>query len=64
MKYRIEIWIYGRQYDAYESDTIQEILKWWIDNWFVTYDNGLCAFCVYKDNEEIGFHELYTLGFV
>ena len=62
-KWKIEIWEYHYVVDSYESNSINEVLKWFRQNWLWSYDNGNCAFEVYKNNNELTFDEKYDLGF-
>lgn len=63
MKYRIEIWVYRNLQDKYESNTIEAVLDWYKNYWRHCYECGGCDFDVYENGEEIGFDELYDLGF-
>lgn len=63
-KYRIEIWQFHSITATYESDDIVDVLTWFKGNWYWVYDDGHCAFYVYRDgHEEINFDELCDLGF-
>lgn len=63
MRYKIEIWQYQNITETYESDNIEDILKWYKVNWWWVYETGGCSFYVYKDDEEISWREEYKLGF-
>ena len=63
MKYKIEIWIYHSIRETYENDDIEEVLKWYKDNWKSRYDYGGCSFSLLKNNEELSFKEINKLGF-
>ena len=51
MKYRIDIWTWGTKSAVYESDSIEDVLVWFLNNWAYTYDkkhwcvvyNGKCV---------------------
>ena len=64
MKYKIEIWQYYNIVETYESDNIEYVLSWYRANWWLTYENGGCAFSVYMNNEELSFEEKIDLGFI
>ncbi len=63
MKYKIEIWCWRELQDIYESEDVQDVLDWFLSNWYASYDNGFCSFCVYEDDRELSFEEGYDLGF-
>ena len=63
MKYKIEIWVYWHLEEEYESDSIKDILEWYIEHWKGCYECGGCAFNVYKNGEKLDFDELWELGF-
>lgn len=63
MKYKIEIWQYHVITETYESNDINDILKWYRVHWRWLYELGDCTFCVYKDGVEIPWDEEYKLGF-
>ena len=63
MKYKIEIWIFHEIVDTFESNTIDEILEWYREEYKYMYDNGDCTFYVYLDDKELDFEETYKLGF-
>ena len=62
-EFKIEIWIYGSITDTYTNTSINEVLKWFKENWKCCYDNGGCAFYVYEDGRVLSFNETYNLGF-
>lgn len=61
--YKIEIWRFHVIHETYKSNDIKDILKWFRENWVLTFSNEECHICVYKNNKELSFHELYELGF-
>lgn len=63
MKYKIEIWQWHSITETYESDDINEILKWYKENWDYCYQCGNCTFSVYKNDKNMTFDELNKLGF-
>lgn len=64
MKYRIDIWTWGIMSATYESDSIEDVLAWFVNNnWAHTYDIGNCSFNVFEDDEILSFEEEYKLGF-
>lgn len=63
MKYRIDIWTWGTKSAVYESDSVEDVLAWFLNNWAHTYDIGNCAFNVFKDDVELSFEENNKLGF-
>lgn len=63
MTYKIVIWVYGTIEDTYESDDIQDALKWYRDNWSSIWDNGGCSFSVYENDNWLSFEEKWNLGF-
>lgn len=63
MKYRIEIWQYQNLAESYESDDIEDILKWYKTKWWWVYELGNCSFEVYENNRELSFEEGNKLGF-
>lgn len=63
MKYRIEIWQHHDITETYESDNIEEILKWYRIYWWWIYELGDCSFSVYEDNKSLSFDEINRLGF-
>lgn len=63
MKYAIEIWKYHSIRETYENDDIEEVLKWYKDNWKSCYDYGGCMFYLFKNNKELPFEEVRRLGF-
>lgn len=62
-KYLIEIWQYHIIVQTYKCDNIDEILKWYRENWQERFDYGMCTFYLYKDGVELNFEELNKLGF-
>ena len=62
-RYKIEIWQYHRVIETYESNEITDVLGWYRDKWYFTYDAGNCAFDVYEGDRQLSFDELYKLGF-
>lgn len=62
-EYKIEIWIFGSIADTYESDNVEEVLKWFNRHWRNCYDNGGCAIEVYQNDKRLSFYEVYNLGF-
>lgn len=63
MKYRIEIWQHHDITETYESNNIEDILKWYKIYWWWIYELGDCSFSVYEDNEVLSFGEKNRLGF-
>lgn len=63
MKYKIEIWQHQDITEIYESDDIEDVLKWYKLYWWWLYELGDCSFTVYKDNRELSWNEEYKLGF-
>lgn len=63
MKYKIDIWQYGRITESYESDNIVEVADWYKSHWSFVYDYGDCNIEVYRDGEDIPFEEALKLGF-
>ena len=63
MKYKINIWQYHTIIDTYESDKIEEVLRWYEENYKWIFDMGNCSFDVLKDNEVLTFKEINKLGF-
>jgi hypothetical protein len=61
--YKIEIFRYHSLEDSHESESVDEILSWYRENYRHSYENGECAFDVYKDDEIMSFDEEYELGF-
>lgn len=61
--YKIVIWQNMCISDVYESNSIESIRQWWLENWHGIWDNCQCAFYVYKDYKEMSFEELFSLGF-
>ena len=65
MIYEIEIWQYHTMVQNYKSNNIEEVLEWFRDEgWSSCYDDGGCAFYVYKSGIELSFEELHDLGFI
>ena len=65
-RYRIDIWQHHRIVEKYESDDIREILRWYMEHWYWTWDRGDCAFDVHdRDGEDfaLDYHDLRDLGF-
>ena len=62
-KWKIDIWHYHSIVDSYESDDINEALKWFRQGWKWSYDNGDCSFDVYKNDRLLTFDEENKLGF-
>jgi hypothetical protein len=62
-KIKIEIWIYHRVVDTYESDDIKDVLKWFKKHWGICFDNGGCCFEVFDGEKRMTFEELYEAGF-
>lgn len=63
MKYKINIWQYHNIIDTYENDKIEEVLKWYEENYKWTYEMGNCSFDVLIDNEALTFEQENELGF-
>jgi len=61
--FKIEIWIHHSIHEEFESKKVEDVVKWYRDEWKYTNDMGGCAFRVYKDDVEIKFDECYKLGF-
>lgn len=61
--YKIEIWVYRNLEEVYEAEDIQDILAWFKWYWSGTYEDGGCAFSVYKDGVLYPFEKLWELGF-
>lgn len=62
-KWQIDIWQYHNVVDSYENNNIEEVLKWFRQNWLWSYDNGNCSFDVYKNDRLLTFDEENELGF-
>ena len=63
MKYKIEIWRFHAIIDTFESSDINEILKWYKEEYQYMYDMGECTFYVYINNKELDYDEEKELGF-
>ena len=63
MKYKIEIWQYCSLSGLYESDDIEDIVKWYKSEWQDCYDDGGCTFEVYEYGRKLSFEESFDLGF-
>lgn len=63
MKYKINIWQYHSIIDTYESNKVEEILKWYEENYKFIYEMDNCSFEVFKDNKILTFNQIYELGF-
>lgn len=63
MKYKIEICQYHAVVKTYENDDVNEVLKWYRENWRYQYECGNCAFNLYENNELLDFDKEYELGF-
>lgn len=63
MKYKIEIWKWGRIVSVYENDNIESVLSWYMANWQWCYECGNCSFDIYQDGKELDFDEEIKLGF-
>ena len=63
MKYKIEIWRFHAIIDIFESSDINEILKWYKEEYQYMYDMGECTFYVYINNKELDYDEEKELGF-
>lgn len=63
MKYKIEIWRYHIIINTFESDDINEIIKWYKKEYQYMYELGECTFYVYLDGEMLNFDEKERLGF-
>lgn len=61
--YKIEIWRFHCVVDTYTRNNIKEILKWYKNNWQISYEWGDCSFEVYKNDKELSFYELEEIGF-
>ena len=62
-KWKIEIWQCHRVIATYESDKIDEILKWYMEEWSTVNEFGGCTFEVYEYDKRLTFEEKYALGF-
>lgn len=63
MKYKIEIWRFHIIIDTFKSNDINEILKWYREEYQYMYDMGECTFYVYLDGKKLDFDEESELGF-
>ena len=63
MRYRIEIWIIGHCNAYFESDSIDDILQYYNDNYRSLFEYGGCAFDIYDNGRLLTFKEEYDLGF-
>ena len=70
--YKIEIWRFHIIHETYTSNNIKDILKWYRNNWQISYEWGNCSFEVYKIDDravrpdeflEHSFDELEEIGF-
>lgn len=61
--YKIEIWRFHVIHETYKSNNIKDILKWYRNNWKISYEYGNCYFEVYKNGKELSFDELEEIGF-
>ena len=62
-KYKIEIWKYHNVSASYEDNDINKVLIWYLKNWKYVYDNGGCAFYLFKNGKKLDFDKCYELGF-
>ena len=62
-KWKIDIWQFHSVVDTYESNDVNEVLKWFRQTWLWSYDNGNCSFVVYKNNKILTFDKVSDLGF-
>lgn len=63
MKYKIEIWQWCRITATYASDSLQDTLDWYKENWKITRENGFCCIELYRDGINLSWDEGYDLGF-
>ena len=42
--YKIEIWRFHIIHETYTSNNIKDILKWYRNNWQISYEWGNCSF--------------------
>lgn len=61
--YKIEIWRFHCVEETYTSNNIKDVLKWYRDNWQISYEYGGCSFEVYKNGKQLSFDELNEIGF-
>ena len=47
--YKIEIWRYHSIEATYESNDINEVVKWYREEWQYAYEWGECSFSVFKN---------------
>ena len=57
LKYKIDIWVYGCIRDTYESENVQDVLKWYRSHWYGIYNNVGCIFEVYEYGNRLSFDE-------
>ena len=63
MKYKIEIWQYHSLSEIFESDNIDEVVRWYRSEWQYCYESGGCCFEVYEYGRQLSFEEEWDLGF-
>lgn len=63
MRYKIEIWQWHSIVDTFESNSIEEILEWYRENWLYVYERDNCAFDIYENGKLLEFEEENRLGF-
>lgn len=61
--YKINIWRFHCIVETYISNNIKDILKWYRNNWIISYEQGLCCFYVFENGKELSFDELNKIGF-
>lgn len=61
--YKIEIWRFHVIHKTYTSNNIKDVLKWYRENWQISYEYGACSFEVYKNGKQLSFDELNEIGF-
>ena len=62
--YKIEIWTHRTMAAVSCNENIRKLLNWYKQNWSNAFEEGQCAFFVYKDEVELSEDELFRLGFL
>ena len=62
-KWKIDIWQFGSIVETYESENIDEVLKWYKENWSLVNEYNGCAFDVFKNDEELTYEQKDEVGF-
>ena len=63
MKYRINVWQYGRIIEDYYSNDVNEVVKWYRKNWADSYEVGNCTIEVYESDKDMLFNRAVACGF-